>query len=93
MSDREFNLYRKLIYSRAGICLSPPKKALLEARLGRRLRELGLESFLAYYRYVIEDTSESELVQLLDRFRPMKLIFFGNPGNLIFSKKQSYPIG
>ena len=46
MSEREFSLYRKLIYSNAGICLTPPKKTLLEARLGRRLRELGLESFL-----------------------------------------------
>jgi len=91
MSDREFNLYRKLIYSRAGICLSPPKKALLEARLGRRLRELGLESFLAYYQYVIEDTSESELVQLLDRVSTNETHFFREPRQFDFLEEKILP--
>ena len=41
VTDREFALFQKLIYSKAGIHLAPAKKALLEARLTRRLRDLG----------------------------------------------------
>ncbi len=91
MSDREFNLYRKLIYSRAGICLSSPKKALLEARLGRRLRELGLESYLAYYQYVTEDPSESELVRLLDRVSTNETHFFREPRQFDFLEQKILP--
>ncbi len=41
VTDHEFALFQKLIYSKAGIHLAPAKKALLEARLTRRLRESG----------------------------------------------------
>ena len=34
MSEREFSLYRKLIYSNAGICLTPPKKRYWKRALG-----------------------------------------------------------
>jgi chemotaxis protein methyltransferase CheR len=84
MSEREFSLYRKLIYSNAGICLTPPKKALLEARLGRRLRELGLESFLDYYQRVTIDPTGHELVQLLDRVTTNETHFFREPRQFEF---------
>ena len=84
MSEREFSLYRKLIYSNAGICLTPPKKALLEARLGRRLRELGLESFLDYYQRVTTDPTGHELVQLLDRVTTNETHFFREPRQFEF---------
>jgi chemotaxis protein methyltransferase CheR len=91
MSDREFTLYRKLIYSRAGICLTPPKKALLEARLGRRVRELGLGSFLAYYEYVTEDPTETELVRLLDRVSTNETHFFREPRQFNFLEQKIIP--
>ena len=84
MSEREFSLYRKLIYSNAGICLTPPKKTLLEARLGRRLRELGLESFLDYYQRVTTDPTGHELVQLLDRVTTNETHFFREPRQFEF---------
>jgi chemotaxis protein methyltransferase CheR len=91
MSDREFTLYRKLIYSRAGICLTPPKKALLEARLGRRLRELGLGSFLAYYQYVTDEPNETELVRLLDRVSTNETHFFREPRQFNFLEQKIIP--
>ena len=84
MSECEFSLYRKLIYGNAGICLTAPKKALLEARLGRRLRELGLESFLDYYQRVTTDPTGHELVQLLDRVTTNETHFFREPGQFEF---------
>lgn len=91
MSDREFSLYRKLIYSKAGICLSPPKKALLEARLSRRLRELNLESFLVYYQYVTDDSTGNELVRLLDRVSTNETHFFREPRQFEFLEQRLLP--
>ena len=55
IGDQEFSLFQKLIEDRAGIFLSPAKKALLEARLSKRIKELGLASFSAYHNYLLED--------------------------------------
>ena len=91
ISDREFSQYRKLIYSKAGIFLAPAKKALLEARLSRRLRELGMESFAAYYKYVTEDLGGEELTHLLDRISTNETHFFREPRQFEFLEKQVFP--
>jgi chemotaxis protein methyltransferase CheR len=91
ISDREFSLYRKLIYGKAGICLSPTKKAFLEARLARRVRELGMDSFHAYYQYVTEDQNGNELAQLLDRISTNETHFFREPRQFEFLEQQIFP--
>ena len=91
ISDREFSLYRKLIYGKAGICLSPTKKAFLEARLTRRIRELGMDSFHAYYQYVTEDQNGNELAQLLDRISTNETHFFREPRQFEFLEQQIFP--
>jgi len=91
ISDREFILYRKLIYSKAGIWLSPTKKAFLEARLSRRVRELGMDSFQAYYQYVTQNPDGSELEQLLDRVSTNETHFFREPRQFEFLEQQIFP--
>jgi chemotaxis protein methyltransferase CheR len=76
ISDREFKLYQKLIEEQAGIFLSPVKKALLEARLSKRIRELGLTSFSAYYACLVDDRNGHELVDMLDRITTNETQFF-----------------
>ncbi len=44
LSSPEFEAFRALIVARTGIALGPHKRALLQARLGTRLRALGLPS-------------------------------------------------
>ena len=44
----DFERIRKMIYSRAGISLSPNKHEMVYSRLGRRLRALGLAEFREY---------------------------------------------
>ena len=48
VSPRVFRGFQAVILRESGICLSDAKKALLVGRLGRRLRELGLDSFEEY---------------------------------------------
>ena len=76
IDDQEFNLFQKLIEDRAGIFLSPVKKALLEARLSKRIKELGLASFSAYYTYLLEDRGGHELVVMLDQITTNETQFF-----------------
>jgi chemotaxis protein methyltransferase CheR len=91
ISDREFTLYRKLIYSKAGICLSPTKKAFLEARLTRHIRELGMDSFQAYYQHVTQNQNGGELEQLLDRVTTNETHFFREPRQFEFLEQQILP--
>jgi chemotaxis protein methyltransferase CheR len=64
VSDSDFEKFQDLIHREAGIWLAPVKKALLAGRLARRLRELGLASYRAYYERVLED--DAERVRMLD---------------------------
>jgi chemotaxis protein methyltransferase CheR len=91
VSDHEFALFQKLIYSKAGIHLAPAKKALLEARLTRRLRELGLQSFAAYYQKVLAVDDGEELVILLDRITTNETQFFRQPKQFEFLDNQIIP--
>lgn len=52
ISDALLSQYADLIYSVAGITISPQKKVLLSNRLRRRLKATGIESFEAYYRHL-----------------------------------------
>src|SRR5574341_1697233 len=88
ISDDEFDLFRQLIYRHAGIALSRSKKALLEARLTKRLRELGLKSFADYYECVIHDGDDTELIQLLDRISTNETHFFREPRQFDFLETQ-----
>lgn len=66
LSDSLFQKFSDLVYQKTGIYLKPEKKELLNARLGKRLRALGIDSFSDYYQYVTRDNSGEELVQMID---------------------------
>ncbi|HEY0593788.1 MAG TPA: protein-glutamate O-methyltransferase CheR [Thermoanaerobaculia bacterium] len=78
VSDREFASFRSLIYEVAGIHLGESKRALLAARLARRVRQLGLASFSEYYDHV-EREGEPELTRLLDAITTNETHFFREP--------------
>ena len=66
LSDGLFQKFSDLVYEKTGIFLKPEKKELLNARLGKRLRATGIDSFKEYYEYVTRERSGDELVQLID---------------------------
>lgn len=47
-TERDFDRVRKLIHAKAGIALSDSKRDMVYSRLGRRLRQLRIESFKDY---------------------------------------------
>ena len=90
LSDKEFRLFQALIHREAGIHLAPAKKALVMGRLGRRLRELGLKAYGAYYDYVLA-TGEEELVRLLDAICTNETSFFREPRQFEFLEQRLFP--
>lgn len=89
ISAPEFALFQSLIRREAGIYLSDAKKALLVGRLTRRLRELGLRSFAAYYRRLKADAQER--VQMVDRVSTNETHFFREPRQFEFLETEVIP--
>jgi len=89
VSDAEFARYQALINREAGIWLAPVKKALLVGRLARRLRELGIDSYGAYFQRVEAD--EVERIRMLDAICTNETHFFREPRHFEFLEQRLYP--
>ncbi len=76
LTQREYEMFRKLVYSHSGINLGSEKQHLVRARLGKRLRAGGFRNFKDYYEYVQNDRSGEELAQLLDAISTNTTHFF-----------------
>lgn len=75
LADAEFDFIRHVIAENAGIVLGPNKRQLVQGRLGRRLRELHLDSYEAYCNHVRESGPE-ELVGLINALTTNVTAFF-----------------
>jgi chemotaxis protein methyltransferase CheR len=62
----EFRQISELAYERFGLDLKRGKEALVAARLGKKLRQRGFQTFSEYYRHVVSDASGEALVELID---------------------------
>ncbi|MDD2852309.1 MAG: protein-glutamate O-methyltransferase CheR [Desulfuromonadaceae bacterium] len=91
LSDREFNRFSALIYETAGIKMPPAKKIMLEARLQKRLKALGIGSFEEYGDYVFDARGKSELVHLIDVVTTNKTDFFREPAHFDYLVKSAIP--
>lgn len=91
LTDKEFEQFQLLIYEQVGIKLDAPKKSLLTSRLGKRLRQLQLPSYQAYYDCVSREGGEEELTQLVDLISTNKTDFFREPGHFDFLREQVIP--
>lgn len=61
LSDAEFHRFQDFFRERIGLHLSDHKKQLLVGRFGKRLRELGLTSFRAYFERLRSGSDPVEL--------------------------------
>lgn len=66
LSQREYEVIRRLVYAKSGINLGTEKMQLVRARLGRRIRQGGFKSYRAYIDHVERDPTGEELCGLLD---------------------------
>jgi len=84
MTETEFGKFSEFIGRQCGIKMPPNKKIMLEARLQKRLRTLGIRTFGEYYQYVLEGAGCDELVHMLDAVTTNKTDFFREPGHFQF---------
>jgi chemotaxis protein methyltransferase CheR len=76
LTDRDLGQIVQLVYERSGITLHEGKRSLVVARLQKRLRARGHESFSQYLEHVENDRSGAELVELLDAIATNHTYFF-----------------
>ena len=81
LSDAVFRRFQVLVRRESGIALNEGKKALVESRLGRRLRELALD-FGAYCRLVEDDVAERD--RMIDDICTNETHFFREPRQFEF---------
>ncbi|PLX88199.1 MAG: chemotaxis protein CheR [Desulfuromonas sp.] len=92
ISDRDFKRFSALIYDTCGIKMPPHKKTMLEARLRKRLRELGMASFEEYSSYVFSDEGmKAELVSLIDVVTTNKTDFFRESAHFDYLIEHALP--
>ncbi len=83
ISQKEFTLFREIVYEEAGISLSDHKSALVQSRLMKRLKALRLNNFKSYYNYLM-DNYDAEVVNLLNCITTNKTDFFRENQHFVF---------
>lgn len=80
MTERDFASFRAIIGKACGIRISPSQKTMIEGRLQKRLRQLGMDSFREYADYLrTPPRGAGELVMLIDAVTAHKTDFFREP--------------
>lgn len=91
LSDKDFSLFRHLVYEKAGINLHEGKKELVRSRLTKRLRAMKITQFREYYKYLMDDKSGEELVHMLDAISTNLTSFFREPQHFSFLQETVLP--
>ena len=76
MEPKVYQEFRNLVYEHSGISLGDHKQALVSARIGKRMRALGLDDAVDYLHVVASDKSGDELGLLLDAISTNVTHFF-----------------
>ena len=92
LSDKVFNRFSNFIYDEVGIKLPPAKKTMLEARLNKRLKHLGVRSFEEYADYVFKvEGGDEEIISLIDVVTTNKTDFFREPVHFEYLVNSAIP--
>jgi chemotaxis protein methyltransferase CheR len=92
ISTRDYSRLRDLVYNEAGINLGSERKAMLEARIRRRLKDLAINSYGEYCDYLFSsDGLRDELANLIDVVTTNKTDFFREPRHFDFLVATALP--
>lgn len=90
LKDKEFTLFQKMIYDRAGINLSNAKQALVSGRLSKRVKHYGLSSFEEYF-HLITTAANGEMQTAVDLLTTNETFFFREPKHFDFLRDSVLP--
>lgn len=92
MTGHDFERLSRFIYGHCGIKMPPVKKIMLESRLQKRLRMLGMTSFRDYCDLLFKSPEGgSELVHMIDAVTTNKTDFFREPVHFSFLTETVLP--
>lgn len=92
LGDEDFRRLSRFIEEEFGIKMPAEKKTMLEARLRKRLRHLGLADFRDYVDYVFDPAvGEEEIVFMMDVVTTNKTDFFREPAHFDFLFQKLLP--
>jgi chemotaxis protein methyltransferase CheR len=80
MSNDDFKRLSSFIYNEYGIKMPDVKKTMLQSRLHKRLRELGMTSYKDYVEYLFsKEGQQTEVIHMIDMVSTNKTDFFREP--------------
>ncbi len=89
LSDREFGLFRNMIFRVAGIHMTDAKRPLVSGRLGKRVRQLGMASYGQYFDCLQADPNELQIA--VDLLTTNETYFFREPKHFDFLRETILP--
>lgn len=87
MDKKIFNKIREIVYEKSGISLNEGKEALVSARVGKRMRQLGLAEYHDYLAYLENDSTGQEYVFMIDAISTNVTSFFREDKHFEFLSK------
>lgn len=92
LSPNDFNRLSEFIQSELGIKMPESKRSLLESRLQKRLRSLGMSTFREYCEFLFSpDGINAELVHMIDLVTTNKTDFFREPQHFDYLLNYALP--
>lgn len=79
LTQADFLRIRRFMYEASGVDLSPSKHAMVEARLTKRVSQLGLRGFSEYWNVVSAPESEAERQHVINALSTNETYFFREP--------------
>ena len=91
ISERDFRTVQGLIYDLAGIALADSKQIMVQSRLCKRLRALGLDSYSDYIEYLQSPANDSEVTHFINALTTNKTDFFRENHHFDFLTREAFP--
>ena len=91
LKPHEFEAIRRLAYEKFGLDLRKGKEELVAARLGKRMRQGGFDSFEKYYQHVVGDSSGEALIGMIDALATNHTSFLREAAHFEFLRQEVLP--
>lgn len=95
LTDKNFNALVQFIHESCGIRITPKKRTMLDGRLRRRMRTLGISNINDYCRFLFDERKHacnSEVVHFIDAITTNKTDFFREAGHFKFIEDSVLPV-
>ncbi|UTH73257.1 protein-glutamate O-methyltransferase CheR [Chromobacterium sp. IIBBL 290-4] len=92
LSDEEFSCFKQFILQEAGIDLPASKRSLVQSRLAKRLRNLGVSSYGAYWQLLRKPESHAERQHAINMLSTNETYFFREPQHFQWLENQALAI-